>query len=170
MKQTIESKTADTILERKRVVTIGEDTYQVAPPTMATLILVSDLVSQLPQTAMDPENILTETLRVAKDCRILGHILAVLILGEGYPIPEEMPPKKQRWWFQKKVIQYQGDPWDELAAKILKTLGPKRIKDMAVELLKGMEIADFFGLTTSLIEVNLTRMTREVEKTTASGQ
>jgi len=170
MKQTIESKAANTILERKREITIGEDTYQVAPPTMATLILVSELVAQMPQTEMDPENILTETLRVAKDCRVLGHILAVLILGEDFIPQQEIPSRKLRWWEARDSIKRHVDPRDELAAKILKTLGPKRTKEMAVELLKGMEISDFFGLTTSLIEVNLTKMTREVEKTTASGQ
>lgn len=170
MEKTIESKTAETILERKKQITIGDQTYEVAPPTMATLILVSELVSQLPQTTMDPANILTETLRVAKDCRILGDIIAVLILGEENINPELKPPRKTPWWALSRDQEVKTNPREELAAKILKTLGPKRTKEIAVEILKGMEIADFFGLTTSLIEVNLTQKTREVEKTTASGQ
>lgn len=170
MKETIESKTADTILERKKEVVIGDQTYEVAPPTMATLILVSELVAQLPQTKMDPENILTETLRVAKDCAVLGDIIAVLILGEENINPETKPARKHPWWDFLREPEAKTNPREELSAKILKSLGPKRTKEIAVEILKGMEIADFFGLTTSLIEVNLTKMTREVERTTVSGQ
>ncbi|MCC8155482.1 MAG: hypothetical protein LIP01_15645 [Tannerellaceae bacterium] len=48
MAKTIESKVADTILERKMKLEIGGKYYEVAPPTTATLILVSELVAQLP--------------------------------------------------------------------------------------------------------------------------
>jgi len=110
MGKTIESKTAEAILERKKQITIGDQTYEVAQPTMATLILVSELVSQLPQTRMDPENILTETLRVAKDCRILGDIIAVLILGEENIHTQTKPPRKTPWWSFNRNPEVKQNP------------------------------------------------------------
>ena len=75
--KTIEQKTAGAILEKPVEIVIGGKTYQAAPPSTATLILVSEAVSQLPKIALDAEKIVEETLSVAKDCRILGEIVAI---------------------------------------------------------------------------------------------
>ena len=170
MKRTIESRTAGTILERQEPVTIGDTVYQVAPPTTATLILVSELVSQMPQVRLNPENVTFEVLRIARDCKVIGDILAVLILGESGIKEERKVIRKRRSWFQPKYETITIDHQAELASIILKTQSPGVIEQKTAKLLSGMEIGSFFGFTTSLIEVNLTKATREVVETTASGR
>ncbi|MCX6222485.1 MAG: hypothetical protein NTZ69_16055 [Bacteroidia bacterium] len=81
MKKTIETKAADTILEKPKGVTIGAKTYTVAPPTVRTLIEASKLIAQLPAIKLDTGNVLMESMAIAKDCEIMGEILAVLIMG-----------------------------------------------------------------------------------------
>ena len=80
-KRTLEEKAADTILQRAAKVKIGGTEYEAAPPSIATLILVSEAVSRLPQRKLDDKSIVSECLAVAKDCRPLGEIAAILILG-----------------------------------------------------------------------------------------
>lgn len=170
MKKTIEQRTADTILQRPREVLIGDKTYSAAPPTTATLILVSELVATMPSIKLDPENIVAESLMIAKDCRAIGAMASVLILGEGNLTRIE---RTKKTGIPGLLGQYEDrtiDAQAELASAILQNLSPKQLNDTIVELLKGMEIADFFGLSTSLIEINLTRATRGVEQMTASGQ
>lgn len=170
MAKNIESKVADTILERTHEVTIGENKYNAAQPTTATLIAVSEYVAQLPQVKLDSNDILSESLRVAKDCRVLGDIVAVLILGEGN---NRQPATRKKNRFLSFFDKTENDTKQTVLAKeILTTLSPRQLNQVVIDLLKRMEIADFFGLTTSLIEVNLTAATKMevVEKTTASGQ
>ena len=47
-KTTIESKVAATILERNITFEIDGEKYEIAPPSLATLILVSEIISTLP--------------------------------------------------------------------------------------------------------------------------
>lgn len=84
MNKTIEQTVAETILEQPFEVKVGEKSYQVASASTATLILVSEAISQLPHIALDTEKVVEETLSVAKDCRILGDIAAILILGAKF--------------------------------------------------------------------------------------
>lgn len=50
----------------------------------------------------------------------------------------------------------------ELAKTLLEELTPRDLHNLTAQLLQRMQLADFFGLTTFLIEINLTRPTREV--------
>ena len=95
MNKTIEQTVAETILEQPFEVKVGEKSYQVASASTATLILVSEAISQLPHIALDTEKVVEETLSVAKDCRILGDIAAILILG-AKNITEEKSSANQR--------------------------------------------------------------------------
>ena len=56
-----------------------------------------------------------------------------------------------------------------LAKSLLEDMTPKELHNLAARLLQRSQVADFFGLTTFLSEINLLRQTREVG-TTASGQ
>lgn len=56
-----------------------------------------------------------------------------------------------------------------LAKSLLEDITPRELLNLAARLLQRSQVADFFGLTTFLTEINLLRQTREVE-TTASGQ
>lgn len=79
--KTIEQKAAETILQTPVEVKVGSKTYMTAPPSTATLILASEAVSRLPHVVLDPKNVVEESLSIAKDCRALGDIVAIFILG-----------------------------------------------------------------------------------------
>lgn len=169
MKKTIESKIAATILEKKREITIGDTTYQVAPPSTATLIEVSGLVAQLPQINLNPDDMISECVMVARECRVLGDIIAVMILGEGNYIEERTVTKKRFFGLKTEVHTIRVDRRAEITKEALK-MTPKKLGEAVFKLLGGLEIAAFFALTTSLIEINLTRPTKEVVETIASGR
>lgn len=167
-KKYIEQQAAGTILQKAIEIQIGNQVYEAAPASTATLILVSELVAQLPAIQLAEDNVMIETLSVAQDCRVLGDILAVLILGaKGLKETREViEPKLFGLWSKKNIVVI--DKQAELADILLKELSPRNLNSLFIELLKSMEIADFFGLITSLLEVNLLRQTREVG-TTVSG-
>lgn len=169
MGKKIEKKIADTILQEPQAVDVGGIKYTVAPPSTATLIRVSELVAQMPHVKLASKNILYEVLSVAKDCRVMGDIIAVLILGEKNRTEKKMIAKYNFFGMsfckQEVTINKQA----ELAKELLNNMSPKQLNTLAVQLLMSMEISDFFGLSTSLIEVNLIKPTRGVEKTIVSG-
>lgn len=172
-KTTIETKVADTILERETEITLGGHTYKVAPPVAATIIEVSELISRMPAIKPNQDEIVTETLAFAKDCRVLGDIVAKLILGHGSHIKTVRTEKKQLFGLITRVTETTIDQNTELAKYLLETTSPKKLNEAVIDLLKRLEISDFFGLTTSLIEINLTQRTRAeevVKRTIASGQ
>ena len=160
----IEAKTASTILQKPEEVIVGNTTYKVAPPSTATLILVSEAVAKMPQVNLKSENIVDESLYVAKDCRIEGEIVAIMILG-AKGLTETIRVRK--WGLIPRKITI--DKKESLAKQLLEDIAPRELMNLTSRLLQGMQIADFFGLTTFLIEVNLLRQTKVVE-TTASGQ
>ena len=170
MKKSIERKVADTLLERARQIKVNGIIYNVAPPTVATLILVSSLTADMPKVEMDPEDILKESLFVAKDCQVLGDIVAVMILGAKNIIQTRQIKKKRLLGLWSITTEIQVNRQAELAEVIRQNLSPKELSNLIGELLAGMEISDFFGLTTSLISINLARATREVGKMTVSGR
>lgn len=187
MPENIETKVSKTVLQKREEITVGGEIMEVAPPSTATLILVSEETAKLPHVKLDSENIAGEVLYVAKDCRVLGDIVAILILGakgltEVVKVPETVEkivydeylfglikhPKTITETIYKEVVI---DRKAELAKKLLEDITPRELHNLTVRLLKALQIADFFGLTTSLIEVNLIRQTREVvDEMTASGQ
>ena len=75
-KKTLETQVKNTVLEKPLTVQVGSMTYEVAPPTIATLILASEAVSRLPKFTLDPDKLVQECFSVAKDCRVLGEIAA----------------------------------------------------------------------------------------------
>jgi hypothetical protein len=149
---------------------VGGNTYKAAPPSTATLILVSEAVSQLPKIALDAEKIVEETLSVAKDCRILGEIVAILILGAKNITEIKKTPqiKEKRYLWGlirvKKTVEVEEviNRKEALAREVLEELSPRELNNTVTSLLSSMNIADFFGLTTFLTEVNLLHQ-RKVE-------
>lgn len=195
MTEQIESQVAKTVLQQREEIIVGGEVMEVAPPSTATLILTSEAAAQLPRVKLDSENIAGEVLYIAKDCRVLGDVVAILILGakgltETVKVPETVEKTIERTVYDEymfglikrpKVItetitetvekEVVIDRKAELAKKLLEDITPRELHNLTVRLLKALQIADFFGLTTSLIEINLIRQTREVvSETTASGQ
>ena len=176
--KTIEEKVADTILQKEIEVTVGNKKYKAAPASTATLILASEAVSRLPKTVLDPQKVVEESLSVAKDCRALGDVAAIMILGarnltERKKVREKREKRylwglfrRHEWIEVEKTI----DRKTELAKEILESYSPKELNLLVGGLLQSMELGDFFGLTTFLTEINLLRPTKVEIKATASGQ
>ncbi len=150
---TIESKTSKTILEEPTEYTIQGVAIKAAPPSTATLIKISELVSKMPSVNSNVEQIVYEVLRVARDCRIVGKIAAYLLLGvTGVQVVSERS-FFGLFSYKKKITA------DELADMLLQE-PPSVLSQIIVERLNSMEVADFFGITTSLAEVNILRQTK----------
>lgn len=161
MSQTIEQKAGATLTQRPVPVFIGKRTYMAPPPTVATIILVAELIAELPEhEPAAEENILFTTLALAKDARPLGTIAAVLVLG-----------------FKRytKAQQAQGLPAlilrkdRKLADYILTNSRPAQLSELITKIMRQMEISDFFALTTSLGDINLLRRTKEKEVVTPTN-
>lgn len=171
MPENIESRVSKTVLQQREEITVGSEIMEVAPPSTATLILVSEETAKLPHVKLDSENIAGEVLYVAKDCRVLGDIVAILILGAKNLRTTKIVEKKRLFGLITERREITIDNKAELAKKLLEDITPRELHNLTVRLLKALQIADFFGLSISLIEVNLIRQTREVGgETTASGQ
>lgn len=171
----IEKKVADAILQQPMEVSVGDRVYSVAPPSVATLILASEAASRMPQVRLNPDDIVNETLATARFCRPLGEFVAILILGaKGIRAQREIVTENARKWYgcpwRKKTYKVvEVDAKEELAEMLRTELTPKEFYELTAQLLQRMQVGDFFGLTTFLIETNLTRTTK-VEETTASGR
>ncbi len=169
MEQTTEAKVAQTVLQEPTQVTVGDRTFDVAPPTLKTLILASAAISQLPQEQLDHDHIVQETLYIAKNCAVLGDVAAILILGAKGLKETVTRPRKGLLGllgFKHKVVI---DRQAELANYLLENLSAKSLRDVIMSLVQKLQLGDFFGLTTFLIDLNLLRPTK-VEETTAFGQ
>jgi len=180
-KKNIEQQTAATILQRPEEFVIDGEAFSVAPPCLETLIIASEYIAELPQIQFNPDDIFNEALYLAKDCRLIGDICAVLILGaknmKTVRTVKEKRVVKPKGFFpwQKEVVaevdvDIEVDNVERLASKLRLNYRPSEVHNLILERLKRMEVSAFFGLSTSLIEINLLRQTREVEETTASGQ
>lgn len=159
MKETIEHKVAETILQRPKTIKVGGRTYSVAPPSIATLILASEAISQLPSVALDDRRVVEESLRIAKDCKAMGDVAAILLLGAE----ESQRPIKRK----KRILRLFSrrdkellTRKDEVAYELLNRLDSAAFNALLLELLRIFSLGDFFGLTTFLTGINLLRPTK----------
>ena len=84
MAQTIEQRVASAILEKAtNKIELGGVVYPIADPSIATLILVSEIISTLPVVDKETPKELRvySALHYAKDYSAIGDICAILILG-----------------------------------------------------------------------------------------
>lgn len=176
MGQTIEQKAAQTILQQPEEIVVGDKTYTVAPPSVATLILVSGAVSRLPHIRLDDKRVLEETLSVAKDCTELGDIAAILILGAKHinDIEErrQMQKKRHLWglFHTSQTVVVAETKKERLSRELLEELTPGDLYRLIIKIIQKMQVGDFFGLTTFLTEINLMHPTKVETEATASGQ
>ena len=150
--ETLESKVANVLLQKETEIQIGKKTYKAAPPTLATLIAVSELISKLPHYHIDGENVVAESLHIAKDCKV--------IVGAKPPTPRTLLSR----WFGREKQDLQ-----KLATEILHELSPTQLHSTMASLLSSLNIADFFALTTFLLDINLTKRKVDATETTALG-
>lgn len=167
---TIENSVAAAILE-KSIGSINIDgvIYEIAPPSTATLILISEIVSTLPVVNKVPaEDIVTSVLHYAQYYRPIGDIAAILILGAKNLIEERIVAHEKRYLFglirRKTEAVIKVDKKAELAKIILENVRPTTLFNVIVQRLQDMEIGSFFAITTSLSEANILKPTKEVVK------
>lgn len=163
--RTTERKVADTILQRPFQVTVGNKTYTVAPPSTATLILASAAISELPAVTLDAADMVGEAFRTAKDCRGIGLIIATLILGaKAVNAPVRLTIRRDHYILNRFRVwrkeYYNTTRGEMLAQELLEDLTPRQLQQLLADLLKRMEIGDFFGVTTFLLGLNVTRETK----------
>lgn len=181
--KTIEQRVSETVLERRNeVLTLDGVDYPLAPPTLATIIMTSELAATLPKINPEGDDLLHEVLRSARHCRTLGKIAAVLILGAKRVQENRLQPRSggqaekrsrfsrifrttRRNSADRKMIS----EVDKLAEIVLNELAPATLQSILTRRLIDMQIADFFALTTSLTTANQIKPTREVGEATASG-
>lgn len=177
MSETIEQNAAKTILQEPECVNVGGVEYRVAPPSTATLIMVSQAVSTLPTRKLDRERVFEEGIAVAAETgETLADIVAILILGAKTIRGDEervSTLKASIFWRIMGKFGLLGNRLisskERLRKCLLEQISPRELLNIAVRLLGRMQITDFFALTTSLSEINLLKQTREVEMT-QSGQ
>ncbi len=162
---TVEEQVKKTILEEKEGVRVGAYVYAFAPPSVATLIRVSALISQMTTAEERDDNLeaIVEGLRVARGTK-LGDIAATLILGaEGLEHPPVVGEKAMFFGLYRRAVRAD---YKRLRADLLNQWTPGKLSNKVVEWLSQSEIAFFLQTSIFLSGVNLTRAT----KTTASGQ
>lgn len=167
---TIENSVASAILEKSiDNIDIEGVTYEIAPPSTATLILISEIVATLPVVKKVPaEEIVTSVLHYARYYRPIGDIAAVLILGAKNLIEYRTIVQEKRYLFglirRKTETTIKVDKKAELAKIILENVSPTTLFNVVVQRLQDMEIGSFFAITTSLSEANILKPTKEVVK------
>lgn len=167
MEKTFESMTADTLLQRVQSITIGGVEYVVAPPTLATLVLVSEEVSYLPQVVLDPAKHVEDALREARNFRTLADVMAILILGAKRLTIEEEYTTRVLGIFKRKRKRVVN-----MKQRVAEAMMNVELSELLVALttiLKMMQTEHFFAIATFLTSINLTKPTK-VAETTASGR
>lgn len=169
MDNTIENKVASAILQKNIAeLEIDGKVYKIAPPSIATLILISEIISHFPivEQNVPKEKVLYYVLHYAKQYNALGELVAILILGAKGLLEERVETTEKRYLFglirrkeQRKVIV---DKKAELAKIILENIRPSVLFDVVVKRLNQLEITSFFAITTSLSEANILKPTKEV--------
>lgn len=166
----MQAKAAATILERKLAqVKIGDGTYAIAPPSIATLIMLSEIASGLPKAGeVKAENILQWVVSNAKDYSALGELAAVLVLGakaimEDEELGQQDGKKGISLFFNRSRKTKRGTLRQEMAKKILREVSPAQLSEIIAKAFGSLELGDFFGITTSLGAVSILTPSKEVE-------
>ena len=168
--ETVEKKVSKEVLQQPEEISVGGKTYTFYPPSVATLILASEAISQLPQVKLETEHLAEDSLYAARECRILGDIVAILLLGARHLTEVQKVVRtheKRLFW---GLLRYKRtreeevtvDRKAELAKTLLEELTPRDLHTSRRSYYRECSWRIFFGLTTFLIEINLTRPTREV--------
>lgn len=171
----VEERVAETMLETKREVTIGGRTYEVAPPSFATLIAVSGLVSRVDFEELERDagregaSVTALAIHYAPYGMIIGSIIATLVLGVRRASRRLRWYEKAWMWLRGKgryisdEVTTKGSREEaELIQTLLTDVTPSEMAELLTTLLEGMELGAFFGLTTFLRELNVAKPTREV--------
>ncbi len=134
-----EQKVAETLLELPKAITIGGIDYDIAPPTIGTLAMISAEISKLDGDATDIQGIIK---RAQENVDILTRIGAIIILGA-----KEVKSKGQ-----KELIL--------LADRLSLDASVGEIANLITMALDTLDISGFFVLTTSLKGASILKPTK----------
>ena len=154
----IESLVADSILNEPIEITVNGVKMRINKPTVSTLISASKYIGKLPNVPT-PETKSDEieiALGYARDCNVIGEIVAILFLGR-----KKMFTEKKLFGFTYRYV----DNVKPLAAKILDEYSNKELYDLVTTMLSEQNLAFFLNITISLNRANLLRKTKTNEMT-----
>lgn len=163
----IEQKTAEAILQKSFSVKVAGKNYEVAQPTAGTLILVSECVGKIPNTALDKENPLGEVFQKAEFIPHIAQAIATMILGAETIL---FPPKLGFWDRFFHSFRKKKDPLEALKNELLYKISVQELVTLFLQLLSKTQATDFFTLITFLNEANLLKPTKKVSETIVSGR
>ena len=159
----MEEQVAQTLLEEPTTVTIGGEAYQVAPPSIFTLVRASKYISKIPTDTISEGNILGSIIHNAEEYENIAWAISVILLGKDFTQIVTYP--KWQFWRKKKNVTK-----GELLAKKLINTPITEVSATFFKVLGQIDIRAFFVITTSLKGMMITKPTKEVEnQTTASG-
>ena len=128
-------------------------------PTLGTLIMVSSYISEMPEfaAAKSKDAVMATVIDNAKECGSIARLCAALLLGA----------KK----VQKRPV-LGAMRLRRLSRRIMLDASPSEAKNAVKTMLFGLEMSDFFSLTTFLQGLNVTKPTKVETETeaTVSGQ
>ncbi len=181
----LETKVADSMLHRAQKIKIAGETFTVAPPVMETLILVSEKISEMPKHEYNEKEMLFGALANAQHYRPVADAIAILILGANgltkktvktiketqvKQVEKEVKDKYLFGLISKKRVVVVDEPHsamvktevevDEMSrvSKLLRhNKSNREILELLKQLLEGLQVGDFFVLSSILKEINLMR-------------
>lgn len=171
----IAKETAKTILEQPTKIEVAGQSYNVAKPTLATLILLSEEIIDVPFEEVEKSHSIHDFLKWVQHSQKIAKALAIMIFGAEkilFDKEETRQTPKTFWQKIKRKILKQPPKEDvySLTEKIINQMEVSQMVDTFVQLLGQMQIAHFFLLITFLKDANLLNPTRKVSETTAFGQ
>lgn len=177
MKDTVQGKVADEVLQRPEIIEIGWMSFCVPPPTTGTLIMVSEELARFPEIKMSEDTLVYNVLREARRCEGIGRAVATILIGSKKIHEWEdknMKTSGKRPGLLSRIFRKKEDeeehPVDALARDLLDNASNRELQEAFAKLIQRMQLGDFFALTTFLNAINQTKPTREVGTMTASGQ
>ena len=168
----IEQRTAETLLQKPLEIVIGNKTYEVAKPTFATLIEVSQYVAKLPRSEkVDKNNVVPFILKNANEYgSVLAEIAAVLILGaQNIKVVTGKRIKSHFLWF-KRFEKIQISNVQQLAHEIMMNASCEELSAIISQALSHQNIGFFLSTIISLSGANLSEPTKNATEATAHGE
>lgn len=159
-KDTTERKVEETILQTPKVIRVGDREYEVRPPTLGTLYMVSSIVSEIPEISESKDT--AAVVGSAVCARDIAKVIAVLVTGSRAAGGGRIGSFLRRALRSSRV--------DALTEDIMNGCTPREALGILVEILGSSQLQDFFALTTFLRGASLTRPTKVVKGTTAPGR
>lgn len=157
-KTAIEQEAAKTILQRNFNIMLGGKVFSVRPPSMATLIAMSEFLAEIPTIDIKDKNALSKAISDASHYEPVVDAIVAVVVGERKP--DTMNFLQRRRYDRRKL---------RLRTLVMQKASIAEIEHAIVTIINSMELEHFFGVITFLAGLNLTKATK-VNSTTASGQ